>query len=1149
MTPEPSPAENSPGPDSGGLGERPRPSSRGAGVRRESPIDLPKVEGFLIEGVLGSGATGTVFSGVQLAVDRPVAIKFLHPDLCSDKRAIVRLQREARAAARLGHPGIISAVDMGVSQGRWWYAMELVEGISLAERIQEKGTLTEREAIRLFVPIVDALEHAHGMGVIHRDVKPANILIDGRGRARLVDLGLAWAETDPRVTSGGTLGTPHYISPEQARSPSDVDGRSDIWSLGATLFHALTGRPPFVGESVAEVLSAVLHQPLPDPRTIMPGLSKGMRLVLRKCLSQDPNLRYRTPLDLLKDLERMRERRAPKVRADELEPLTDDPGRALRLAGIVALVLVAIGGWVAWWQPWSGPVDQGTRSMDVSEWPALDEVRRGLESNTISLRRSEESLTLLASPSLGGGPPSGLLGDLALLRLEWDRRLDAALDALLTEGSVHMSRVLSGGDLAEAALYLEQELPRRMIKATGYSSIEECPQSFSGKQHALLMWQGLVDQVTTARAAGIARVVKDLERYRLEVLHPRVQGLVAAARYRDALDVLGDPSMDWLSKTRAAAMRLDGGDLERALQSDALHSALYRDRDDVRNRWLLVDGELVAFLIKEAGKNEGQMYGGEAFGLAWSQELERRGVIAEQLPHDSEWRSAKTYESMHRGLVEQETNLQREQTQDFFRKESNRSLGFASQREFGAARDTWAGVLEQPGSLSDMEVAHLRMREMDLLASSMELVARVVRGQGEMTLEVKGIPRSGICTETEDPLMRPFRLLDRVTGVTHLFALTGSVKAQALPSSQRVVLVSGGDLERLLLDGLSLPPDDGTKRVLDASEAPLALALLRFHVGDPALAPLPSPGQTMGGPDAALWADLEHRVAAIRSSRERLAADQQGRMDKALMRLREQFAGGATSLTALQVSYGDFLQRYDDLISTELRQELEELFGSLTRAPARVIPEDLFPGAQIVRDRRGALQRVRFDFVEGSSQGWLPGLWSTDGDGLVLRAGTPGDHAFLRETNAARLDLAPAFNVDERIVVRFHLEPLGVGEPDNELCLTVAGMHVFFVDRKSDPFMAYVAGTLEKALTSLRRGKLRSLAKFEGFPSTQPTTVEISLQPRTMVLEEVRVGGRRLSLGGVRRSSGREGRGLLAVRSRVPIRVLWIEVEARERDE
>jgi hypothetical protein len=596
-------------------------------------------------------------------------------------------------------------------------------------------------------------------------------------------------------------------------------------------------------------------------------------------------------------------------------------------------------------------------------------------------------------------------------------------------------------------------------------------------------------------------------------------------------------------------MRLDGGDLERAFQSDALHSVLYRDRDDVRNRWLLVDGELVAFLIMEARKHEGQTGGGEAFEMAWGQELERRGVLAEQLPNDTVWRSAKTYESMHRGLVEQEANLQREQTQDFFRKESDRSLVFVSQRKFRAARDTWAGVLEHSGSLSDMEVAHLRLREMDLLTRSMELVARVVRGQREMTLEVKGIPRSGICTETEDPLMKPFRLLDRVTGVTHLFALTGSVKVPVLPFSPRVVLVSSGDLERLLLEGLSLPPGDGIKRALDASEAPLALALLRFHVGDPALAPLPSPGQTEGGPDAALWLDLERRVGAIRFSRERFAAERQRRMDQALARLRDQFDGGTASLTALQVAHGDFLQRYEDLISPELRQELEELFSSLTRAPARVIPEDLFPEAQIVRDRRGALQRVRFDFAEGNSQGWLAGLWSTDGDGLVLRTGTPGDQAFLRENNAARLDLAPAFNVDERIVVRFHLEPLGVGEPDNELCLTVAGMHVFFVDRKSDPFMAYVAGTLETALTNLRRGKLRSLAKFEGFPRTQPTTVEISLQPRTMVLEEVRVGGRRLSLGGVRRSSGREGRGLLAVRSRIPIRVLWIEVEARERDE
>ena len=151
-----------------------------------------KIPGYRIEGVLGRGATGIVYSAVQLAVDRPVAIKVLHADLVGTGRAIRRLQREARTAARLAHPGIISAIDMGERDGRWWYAMELVEGISLAERLAERGPLTEREALRLFCPLCDALQHLYEGGVVHRDIKPANILINERGRARLVDLGLAF---------------------------------------------------------------------------------------------------------------------------------------------------------------------------------------------------------------------------------------------------------------------------------------------------------------------------------------------------------------------------------------------------------------------------------------------------------------------------------------------------------------------------------------------------------------------------------------------------------------------------------------------------------------------------------------------------------------------------------------------------------------------------------------------------------------------------------------------------------------------------------------------------------------------------------------------------------------------------------------------
>ena len=118
--------------------------------------------------------------------------------------------------------------------------MELVEGVSLLRRIGERGSLTERECLRLFSPLCDALQHAHEVGVVHRDIKPANVLVDRRGRARLVDLGLAMGQNDPSITkTGSTLGTPHYVSPEQARDPSQADIRSDIWSVGATMYHAV----------------------------------------------------------------------------------------------------------------------------------------------------------------------------------------------------------------------------------------------------------------------------------------------------------------------------------------------------------------------------------------------------------------------------------------------------------------------------------------------------------------------------------------------------------------------------------------------------------------------------------------------------------------------------------------------------------------------------------------------------------------------------------------------------------------------------------------------------------------------------------------------------------------------------------------------
>lgn len=394
-------------------------------------------------------------------------------------------------------------------------------------------------------------------------------------------------------------------------------------------------------------------------------------------------------------------------------------------------------------------------------------------------------------------------------------------------------------------------------------------------------------------------------------------------------------------------------------------------------------------------------------------------------------------------------------------------------------------------------------------------------------------------------MTRSFRLFDRVTGVVHSFALTGSIQQGNKAASGGAVLMSSGDMERLLLEGLALAEGQDW---IEASRAPLALALLRFHLGDASLAPVSFSGEAPAGADGALWRDLENRVATLRSSHQREVGARRAQLEQDLTRLRTRFAAGNASDLALLATRDEFLAQYGDLLSPAQQTELQELSSNLTRPPAIMSPEELFPGADIQRDRRGALERVRFDFAQGEAMGWQAGRWSTDGDGLVLRTGTPGDQAFLRSGDAASVDLSAALNVEERLIVRIHLESLGAGELGNELCLSLAGMHVFFVDRKSNPFMAYAGGALEEALTRMRAGKLRSLAKFEGFPGTQPITVEISLQPRTMVLEEVQVGGKRLSLGGVRRIPGREERGLLAIRSRAPMRVLWVEIEARERD-
>ena len=280
----------------GGRGARGRASGRRSG----------RVGNYQMLEKLGVGGMGVVYRARQLTMDRDVALKVLPPRLAKDRVFVERFLREARSAARLNHPNIVQGIDVGEAEGLYYFAMELVDGETLDTRLRRVGRLPEAEALRIARQVALALEHARSHDIIHRDVKPDNILLAKSGVAKLADLGLAKGMSDTSVTqSTGPLGTPLYMSPEQARGEATLDTRSDIYSLGVTLYHAVVGAPPFTGPSATAVITKHLFEPPVPPRELVPELSEGLSSLLLRMLAKRRETRYQTPAEVLKDIDRL----------------------------------------------------------------------------------------------------------------------------------------------------------------------------------------------------------------------------------------------------------------------------------------------------------------------------------------------------------------------------------------------------------------------------------------------------------------------------------------------------------------------------------------------------------------------------------------------------------------------------------------------------------------------------------------------------------------------------------------------------------------------------------------------------------------------------------------------------------------------------
>jgi len=265
-----------------------------------------QIPGYQIISKLGSGAMATVFKAKQLSLDRIVAIKVLPKKLSENADYVDRFYKEGKAAARLNHPNIVQAIDVGEAGGYHYFVMEYVEGRTLGDDLESGKVYSEAEALDVIVQIGRALEHAHEHGFVHRDVKPKNIMMTRNGVAKLADMGLARAMADVEAAeaeAGKAYGTPYYISPEQIRGEVNIDFRADIYALGATLYHLVTGRVPFEGPTPAAVMHKHLKEALVPPDHINTSLSSGVGEVVEVMMAKDRNRRYASTKDMLMDLE------------------------------------------------------------------------------------------------------------------------------------------------------------------------------------------------------------------------------------------------------------------------------------------------------------------------------------------------------------------------------------------------------------------------------------------------------------------------------------------------------------------------------------------------------------------------------------------------------------------------------------------------------------------------------------------------------------------------------------------------------------------------------------------------------------------------------------------------------------------------------
>jgi eukaryotic-like serine/threonine-protein kinase len=320
--------------------------------------NAPDVVGELIAGryeleeLVGTGGMSSVFRAHDRLLDRNVALKILHERYSSDDDYVERFRHEARAAAQLGHPNIVTVIDRGEQDGRQFIVFEYCDGETLKELIQRRGPLPVREAVEIALQVATALSFAHGQGLVHRDVKPQNVLFDEHGRAKVTDFGIARSlDVEQGITQTGTvLGTSSYIAPEQARGER-VDALTDVYSLGAVLYELLTGQVPYDGDNFVAVAMKHINDPVPSIVAVRPDVPLRLDSAVGRAMAKRPEDRFQSMEDFAGELRTVLRELGPDGTGDatmiKQAPVIRQSRRRVRRAGgrrrrVLPLVLLAV---------------------------------------------------------------------------------------------------------------------------------------------------------------------------------------------------------------------------------------------------------------------------------------------------------------------------------------------------------------------------------------------------------------------------------------------------------------------------------------------------------------------------------------------------------------------------------------------------------------------------------------------------------------------------------------------------------------------------------------------------------------------------------------------------------------------------------------